>query len=244
MQSYVCAKMRMLVFTAIALCGVASAGQGQDVSEAQMKRLALEAILENPEIIVQALELLEQRNTANRSKVSLAVQDAIIADPEAQVFGNPNGDITLIEFFDYNCGFCRKTMPELKKLLAQDGNLRVVMREWPVLGPDSQIAARLALAARAQGKYEPFHWALMQSQGRVTQDSALKIASSIGLDTDKLLADMNSSSVEKHLSQSSQYAQTLDIRGTPAMLVKNEIIPGYVSYDQLESIIAQQRAAH
>jgi len=135
--------------------------QAQNMTEDQVKKLALDAILENPEIIMQAVAILQQREKDRAASGANTVRLQLESDPNAPNLGNPEGDVTVVEFFDYNCPYCRSAGETMQALLAADANVRVIYREWPILGDDSVIAARAALAAREQGKYEAFHWALM-----------------------------------------------------------------------------------
>ena len=155
--------------------------------------------------------------------------------------GNPEGDVTVVEFFDYNCPYCRSAGQTLQALLAADANVRVIYREWPILGEDSVIAARAALAAREQGKYEAFHWALMNGEGRVTEAIIFKVARDLGMDVAKLEADMVSPAVEAHIALSNALAQQLGFTGTPAFIVGDKTAPGMLSFDEITRLVADAR---
>ena len=215
----------------------------QQMTNEQVKQLALEAILENPQIIMQAVAILEQRERERAASGANTVRLQLEQDPNSPNLGNPDGDVTVIEFFDYNCPYCRKAGQTVQELLASDANVRVIYREWPILGEDSVFASRAALAARAQGKYEEFHWALMNGEGRASEASILKLARHLGLDVEKLQADMTSPAVEAHIAQSSALARTLGFTGTPAFIVGDRTAPGMLSTDEITAMVAEARAA-
>ena len=232
-----------VIFMAVAFLGFAQMAPAQQMTNEQVKQLALEAILENPQIIMQAVAILEQRERERAASGANTVRLQLEQDPNSPNLGNPDGDVTVIEFFDYNCPYCRKAGQTVQELLASDANVRVIYREWPILGEDSVFASRAALAARAQGKYEEFHWALMNGEGRASEASILKLARHLGLDVEKLQADMTSPAVEAHIAQSSALARTLGFTGTPAFIVGDRTAPGMLSTDEITAMVAEARAA-
>jgi protein-disulfide isomerase len=163
-------------------------------------------------------------------------------DPNAPVLGNPDGDVTVVEFFDYNCPFCKKVARDMKRLITEDSGVRLVYREWPIINRGSQFAARAALAARRQGKYEELHWALM-AQPRVTETSTLQAARALGLDMARLQSDMNHRSVARHISLSMDLTRTLAINGTPAFVIGEVIKRGVMPFDELRQYVRDARAA-
>ena len=163
------------------------------------------------------------------------------SDPNAPVLGNPDGDVTVVEFIDYNCPYCKRAMPEVQGLLDEDPNVRLVYREWPILGEGSVYASRAALASRVQGKYEEFHLALMGSRGRVEEASVLRIAKEIGLDIDQLKADMQSPDVDEHIESSMRLAQSLGFNGTPSFVVGDVLLPGFVEQAELQKAVDKSR---
>lgn len=232
-----------VILMAVAFLGFAQMAPAQQMTNEQVKQLALEAILENPQIIMQAVAILEQRERERAASGANTVRLQLEQDPNSPNLGNPDGDVTVIEFFDYNCPYCRKAGQTVQELLASDANVRVIYREWPILGEDSVFASRAALAARAQGKYEEFHWALMNGEGRASETSILKLARHLGLDVEKLQADMTSPAVEAHIAQSSALARTLGFTGTPAFIVGDRTAPGMLSTDEITAMVAEARAA-
>ena len=151
--------------------------------------------------------------------------------------------ISRLCFFDYNCPYCRRVKPEMEALLAADPNVRVVYREWPILGDGSVFAARAALASRNQGKYEEFHWAMMQLKERAEEASILRTAEDIGLDVAQLRRDMNGPEIEEHIQTSMRLAQSLGFSGTPSFVIGDSLAPGLIQADQMIELVDQARAA-
>ena len=230
-----------VIFLFLIFIGFAQTAPAQSMTEDQIKQLALEAILENPDIIMQAVAILQQREQERAASGANTVRLQLESDPNAPNLGNPEGDVTVVEFFDYNCPYCRSAGQTLQALLAADANVRVIYREWPILGEDSVIAARAALAAREQGKYEAFHWALMNGEGRVTEAVIFKVARDLGMDVAKLEADMVSRAVEAHIALSNALAQQLGFTGTPAFIVGDKTAPGMLSVDEITRLVADAR---
>lgn len=230
-----------------ALCALPVTGGAQTLTEEQVRELVLDTIRANPQIIVEALQILEQEQQqaqAEASRAALADQRAMLEnDPNAPVIGNPEGDVTVVEFFDYNCPYCRSAKTELDGLLSADSNVRVVLREWPVLGEGSVFAARAALASRQQGKYEEFHNALMTMQGRAEEQSVIRVAQSVGLDIEQLRRDMEAPEVAEHLQLSSGLGQALGFTGTPSFVIGQNLAPGLIRADQMQRLVAAARTA-
>ena len=218
----------------------------QELTPEEVKRLALEAILENPEIVMEAVAILREREEAAQAEAAAAaiaeLRPMLEADPNAPVLGNPEGDVTVVEFFDYNCPYCKQASGEVKALLAADADVRLVYREWPILGEGSVYAARAALAAREQGKYEEFHWALMEDRARKDEAGVLRIAEAVGLDVERLKADMESEAVMSHIAQSMAMAESLGFTGTPSFVIGGQAVFGLVPQDQLAAFVAEARA--
>ena len=202
-------------------------------------------LLKNPEVIMEALQVLEQRRRAadaeSLKRTLVARRDDLLRDPDAPVAGNPSGDATLVEFFDYNCPYCRRVAPAVSGLIEDDPSLRVVYKEIPILGPGSQFAARAALASRVQGKYVEFHEALMNAGRQVGEDSLFEIAREIGLDVDRLRRDMEDPAIEAAIERNLELANALGITGTPSFVIGDEIVPGAVDRATLERLITQAR---
>ena len=238
------------------LAGLAGAPQavlGQEAAPSfdAKQNEAIEAVvrqylLDHPEVVVEALQLYEQRQQAaeaeRRKTAILALADQLTADPADPVIGNPEGDVTLVEFFDYRCPYCRQMTGTLAQLIDEDPKLRVVMKEFPILSRESVLAARAAMAAQRQGKYEAFHFALMENGGGFSEDEILAVADSVGLDTERLSGEMQDPAIEAVLRNNHALAEKLGITGTPAFVIGDTMVPGAVSLDELRAKIAEARA--
>lgn len=237
--------IKPLAALAVALA-LAAPAAAEELTPEEVKRLALEAILENPEIVMEAVAILRERDEAAQAAATEAaiveMRAALEADPNAPVLGNPEGDVTVVEFFDYNCPYCKQASGEVKALMAADANVRLVYREWPILGEGSVYAARAALAAREQGKYEEFHWALMEDRARKDEAGVLRIAEAVGLDVERLKADMEGEAVMSHIAQSMAMAQSLGFSGTPSFVIGRQAVFGFVPQSDLAAIVADARA--
>jgi protein-disulfide isomerase len=201
-----------------------------DAQKRGIEQIVKDYLLQNPQIMVEVQSALEQKmakEEAERTK-TLVAENAkeIYRHPDAPVAGNPKGDITVVEFFDYNCGYCKRGFHNIRELIEKDKNVRVVFKELPILSKDSEDAAKIALAARAQGKYWELHQALIESKGRVTEAAALEMAGKLGLDVAKLKADKDSDAVKGELARVEALARKMNITGTPHFLVGSEAIGG------------------
>lgn len=192
--------------------------------------------------VLIAAPTLAVAQTANRpNPMPEALRKALERDPNAPVLGNPRGDITLTEFFDYNCPFCKKIMPKMQQLISADPGLRVVFREWPVFGEGSDFAARAALAALAQGKYWQMHSGLMQMRDRAAEPSVMRVVRKLGLDEAKLRADMQSDRVSSHIATSFELADHMSLAGTPTLIAGDDAVFGDQSLDDIQALIAKAR---
>lgn len=216
-------------------------------SEDEIKQLVLEAIRENPEIVMEAVAILERQKV----EAQVAAQASVLRDqrvllerdPNAPVLGSPEGDVTIVEFFDYNCPYCKRAMTVVQGLLEADTNIRLVYREWPILGDGSVFAAKAALAARKQGKYEEFHWALMGFQGRAQEATVLRVAKNVGLDVEQLRRDMEAPETLDHIQKSMELAQALGFNGTPSFVIGENLVGGFVEQDVLADYVEEVRSA-
>lgn len=210
-----------------------------------IENIVREYLLKNPSVIreaLQALQVQEEREKVERAAAHLkSLQTEIYSDADSPAVGNPSGDVTIVAFFDYNCGYCKKTLPELQTVLAKDKSVRVIYKELPILGEHSQLAARIALAAQKQGKYEAFHHALMTAE--TTDEETIKsVSDKLGLDYAKLQKDSNDPKINEALVRNYRLAAALEINGTPAYIVGGQIIPGAIDVDSLVTIVGIERA--
>ncbi len=208
---------------------VASSGFTR-AQEKAIGELVRKTLLAKPEILQEAFAALEKRDKeeAARRKVTALSGSAevLFRSKLSPTAGNPKGDVTVVEFFDYNCPYCRKAFKDLETVMGQDDKLRVVFKEYPIFGGASLVAAKAALAARQQGKYFEFHKALLETDSRVTKDVVFRKAKRIGLDIVRLKKDMNSPEVAASIAETKQLADRLGIRGTPAFYVGDKYIGG------------------
>lgn len=236
-----------LLTLALAACAISGAAWAEELDETRVKELVYEAIRENPDIVMEALAVLQQRQAAAEAGAAtgfLAAERALIErDPNAPVGGNPDGDVTVVEFFDYNCPYCRRAAPELAALIAADPKVRLVYREWPILGEGSIFAARAALAARKQDKYLEFHEAMMKVRGRAEENTVLRVAEEIGLDVGRLRADMEAPEIEEHIATSMRLTRGLGFGGTPSFVIGDSLVRGLADQTQLAGFVRQSREA-
>ena len=216
------------------------------IDPAQLNPLIEQYLLSDPKILQRmsvALDSTLQAEQREQSTSAIAsMRDKIYNDPDQVVLGNPKGDVTLVEFFDYNCGYCRSALPDLATLLAEDPNLRVVLKEFPILSNESIDAARVAvLVGKADVDYWSFHEALFSARGQVDKGAALTAASELGLSPVTLEMQMGEPRVSQAIQTSYEIAKALNITGTPTYIIGNEIIPGAIGIDELRSRIANMR---
>ena len=197
-------------------------------------------LMENPEVILEAVEVLEQKQAEAQAQADLELvasnADALFDDGYSWVGGNPDGDITLVEFMDYRCGYCRKAVPEVAKLLEEDGNIRLIIKEFPILGEASVLSSRFAVATKivaGDDAYKQAHDALIEFGGDVTEVTLRRIADGLGLDSDAILSEMNSDEVTRQIAENRALAQRLQISGTPTFVFETELLRGYLPAEQL-----------
>ena len=218
------------------------------------ERLALQGeikayILENPEVLVEAMGILQTReDAAATERDALLVQassDAIFASPDDWVGGNPQGDVTVVEFMDYRCGYCRKAYTEVEELVASDGNIRFVVKEFPILGEASLLSAQFAIAVRqlhGDAAYEAAHKALIDLRGEPTVETLTRLASDLGHDPKPIIDRMPGDAVMDVIKANHALADKMEISGTPTFVLKDTMLRGYVPLDGMREIVAGVRA--
>ena len=227
---------------------LAARAQGQATGPAlsvqEVERIVKEYLLREPEILFEALQELQRRRDAAEAQRQRAVlverRGELHGLPEDPVLGDPAGDVTLVAFMDYRCGYCRSMAPALRRLLEEDRRVRLVIKEFPILGPDSLLAARAALAARRQGRYADLHWALYQARD-LSEGAVLELARRAGLDVERLARDMRSAEDERTIERTRALADALGISGTPAFVIGDTLIPGATPVARLVELIAKAR---
>jgi protein-disulfide isomerase len=216
------------------------------VQKEAIEQVVRDYIRAHPEIVVEALDAYQakkdQEERSAQGKMLTSRAEEIFRSASSPVIGNAQGDVTLVEFFDYQCGYCKRSQPDMERLLKQDTGLKVVLKEFPILGPASVTAARASLAAQMQGKYLDFHTKMMGLKGQLTDEVIYDTAKQVGLDVDKLKQDMNDPAVVAELRANMDLAQALGVQGTPAFVINDQIIPGAVGFDALKSQIDKDRA--
>ncbi len=205
--------------------------QASDKNQKAFIEKTVEAyLLKNPQILMQMTEALERQQSQDQNerlqKTIAENGDDIFRDNFGLVAGNPDGDVTIVEFSDYNCPYCKRAFNSIKQVLGVDSNVRVVLKEFPIFGEQSESIARVAVAAKNQGRYFDMHSALLNSPARNNEKSALLIAEKLGLDMDQLRKDMNSDEVRKVISETRILGNKLGIRGTPFFLIGDKVVPG------------------
>ncbi|WP_093029205.1 DsbA family protein [Ruegeria marina] len=201
-------------------------------------------LLENPQVIIEAINILEQRQAEAESQQDvkmIQVNSAeIFEDGYSWVGGNPDGDITLVEFMDYRCGYCRRAAPEVAKLLQEDGNIRFIVKEFPILGDASLQASRFAIATKivaGDEAYGQVHDALMEFTGDVTDVTLARIGEGLALDVEAIKAEMNSDEVTRRIAETRALAQRLNISGTPSFVLETEMLRGFLPAEQMQQIV-------
>lgn len=201
-------------------------------------------LIKNPVVIREAMEALRaQDEVAKQARAAAALDDykeELFWDKTSPVGGNPKGDVTVVEFFDYICGYCKRVASTLKAVMKKDPNLRVVYKEFAILGPESIAAAKAALAARKQSKYLEFHNGLMA--GQTDEDSIAALANSLGMDYSQLRKDMTDPQITETLKKNYQLANALGIKGTPAFVVGKRLVSGAIDEVMMTQIIKEERA--
>lgn len=205
-------------------------------------------ILENPEIIREAIGVLQQREeqaqAMNDVDLARANADALFDDGHSFVGGNPDGDITVVEFMDYRCGFCKRAFPEVAALLNADTNIRYIVKEFPILGEASVLASRYAIAAKlvaGDDAYENVHNTLMEFRGDITPQTLARLGDTLGLDNDAISAAMDGPEVAAIIAENRALAQQLQITGTPTFVFEDQMLRGYVPTDQMIQLVAELR---
>ena len=252
---------RHLAFCTLLLVGVMAGfgprpavAQGLDLNNMSAEDRALfrkevrDYLLANPEVLIEAMEVLEDRQTTRQSAVERDViaqnRAALFADDHSFVGGNPEGDITLVEFMDYRCSYCRRAYPEVTEMLARDGNIRWVVKELPILGTESALASRFAVSVlQTEGPeaYHKVHGALVTLRGPVTPETLRRIADTNRLDVERVMAGMDTPEVSAAIEKNLVLARDLGISGTPTFVLHDRFLRGYVPLDQFAQIIKDAR---
>ncbi len=242
----ICASAAWLAFFSYSGVARAQSRAVSDMADDEFDRRVRDYILKNPDVVLDALRLIEKREqtaVGDETKASIAARrKEIFDDPASPVGGNPAGDASIVEFFDYNCPYCRRVAPVLAEAEKADPGLRFVYKEWPILGPNSTFAARAALAAVKQGKYLAFHKAMMTTTGVVNGSKVIEMAAAVGLDVGRLKKDMEDPEISDAIERNHALAAELRITGTPSFVIGNQILRGAADVSALQALIREARA--
>jgi protein-disulfide isomerase len=231
--------MRLLAVCALLVLLPAAPAAAQDLDRGAIEKIVRDYLLANPEVISEALTELDrrEREAAEAARVQALSDSADILFNSARqvVLGNPEGSVTLVEFFDYNCGYCKRAYGDMVKLMEENPDLKVVLKEFPVLGQGSVEAAQVAVAVNsvAPEKYGAFHEALLLSRGQANRASALEAATGVGISEEDLLASMQTEEASQTIEEVYSLANRLGLTGTPSYVIGNEVVMGAVGYEQL-----------
>ncbi|MBC7579314.1 DsbA family protein [Tardiphaga sp.] len=237
---------------ALTLCGapvVASAQNFNDAQRGEIQKIMKDYLLAHPEVLEEvSAELTKRQAAAEAEKHASAVSanaNLIFNSPRGVVVGNKDGDVTFVEFFDYNCGYCKKAMTDMVEIMKTDPKLKVVLKEFPVLGPGSVEAAQVAVAVRMQDptgkKYLDFHQKLLSGRGQADKARSLAAAKEAGLDVARLEKDMVSSEVRATIEENFKLAESMGMNGTPSYVIGNQVVIGAVGMDALKEKISNAR---
>ncbi|GFE50303.1 DSBA oxidoreductase [Roseobacter cerasinus] len=223
-------------------------GTMSDEERAQFRAEVRAYLMDNPEVIMEAVQALENRQAEAQAQADLTLvsdhAEAIFNDGFSFVGGNPDGDITLVEFMDYRCGFCKRAYGEVEKLLESDGNIRFIVKEFPILGEQSLLASRFAIATRqleGDEAYKSLHDALMEFNGEITLPALRRLSTTYDLDADAIEARMDDEEVTEEIRKTRALAQQLQITGTPTFVMHDEMLRGFLPYDQMRAMVEEKR---
>lgn len=242
------AVMVAAVLGALRLAGVFGGAEVPSVamSKDDVEKIVRNYLIENPEVIFEAVDAMKnkeegQRLTKMRDKAK-AHEAQLYAEAEPLIAGNPKGDVTIVEFFDYRCPYCRKVKKNVTDLLNQDGNIKLILKEFPILSPESEMAAQVAIAAAAQGKYWDVHLAFMGAED-LTQERIFALAKEAGADITRLKADLKDPKIAKRLAETQALARSIGIDATPTFFIDDEPSTGAQTLDELKKAVAAARKA-
>jgi len=214
-----------------------------ELTKADVEKIVQDYIMKNPQVILTSVDEYQKKSVQTRQGEALQQNSgAIFNDASSPVAGNPKGDVTVVKFSDYNCGYCKRAFEAVNSLLTKDKNVRFVFKDFPILGPSSKAAADWALAAQRQGKYFEFYKAMMLNKKPITDELLEKVAKDTGLDVTRAKKDAASKEVADQLDKNLALASSLGLSGTPVFIVGDTIIPGAVPVEELETLVSAARA--
>ena len=237
------------VILTVAAAPSSNAEEFSSTQRNEVERIVREYLIAHPEVLQEAMSELDKRQTAAQTEKHKAAikqySEALFSSPRQVVLGNPNGNVTFVEFFDYNCGYCKRAMDDMLTLLKDDPKLKVVLKEFPVLGPGSVEAAQVAVAVHMQDKtgkkYLEFHQKLLGGRGEANKARAMAVAKDIGLDMARLEKDIASPEVKASLQESFRLAEALGLNGTPSYVIGDNVVVGAVGLEALKEKVNTSR---
>jgi protein-disulfide isomerase len=240
---------RLLVATALVAATAtlpATAASFDDAQKVEMEKIIRTYLLDHPELLREMADKLEANDKiaeeGQRDKALATFKDEVFKTAADPTIGSKKPDVTIVEFMDYNCGWCKKSVKEVQGLVETDKNIKVIFKDFPIFGEHSEYAAKAALAAEKQGKYWELHQAMFAHEGQVTTDVVNQLAEAQGLDMKKLEADVGSKEIGERIAANMQLAKNLAINGTPAFVIDAKVYGGYLPIDGMNAAIAEVRA--
>jgi len=237
----------MVAVVISASVGTANADTLSGAQKTEVEQVVRDYLLKNPEVIVEAINELQRREKVAAAESQRAamktMSSELTASPNDPVMGNPDGDVTMVEFFDYRCGFCKRVFDDVKTLIKEDGNIRYVLKEFPILGDDSVYASRVAMAVwlHQPDKYPAVHTALMTNKGALGNDKVMELAKGAGVDTKALVEQMNDPKIDQTFATTQAQAQALGITGTPAFVIGQNLAPGAIPLTAMKQLVDAAR---
>jgi protein-disulfide isomerase len=243
LKTIVLPALALVVAAALWAVPAKAADEGaKSLSKADVEKIIHDYIVANPQVILNAVDDYQRTGAAARAVEGMSKnKDNLQNDPASAFVGNPDGDVTVVEFFDYNCHFCKDALPTVMKLLDKDKNVRFVFKDFPILGPTSETAAKWALAANKQKKYFEFHKAMMENKTPIDDALLEKVAAGVGMNVDQAKKDIASQEILLQIEKDRTLANDIGIRGTPAFVVGDELVSGALTLESLEKKVAEQR---
>jgi protein-disulfide isomerase len=219
-----------------------------DTEKRSIETIVHDYLMKHPEVLLEAMQAYDEKQAsakaAAQNKAVAANRALIFDDPTSFIAGNPKGDVTIVEFFDYQCGYCKRTFEPLMNEIKKDGNIRLILKEFPILGPRSIVASHAAIASMKQGKYFEFHQALFRNRAELTDDRIIEIAKSVGIDPVQMKKDMADPKIIKIIDRNVKLARALDIDGTPGFVIGDSVHAGALDADELAAEVREARASN
>lgn len=242
-----------LVLSAALITGSVHAAETPSADFTDKQKEQIEAVVrelltkKDPEIVLNAAKEFQKKQdeeNGKKAKEALGKNKDKLENPKDPFMGNAKGDVTIVSFFDYNCGYCKKANEPMRKLVEADKNVRIIMKEYPILAASSTTAAKAALAAHRQKKYMELHNALMDNKGALSDDSIMEMAVKVGLDKEKLKKDMESTEIADEIKANQQLGRDVGANGTPTFIFGDKVIPGAMDLDEMKKLVDENRASN